>query len=82
MRSKKHLNRVARIEILKTYSFNKSCFLSYRGQNLMKPFLYETRLPELSNHIYYKSIGPEIRELWILELAFWILFTVRTSMCC
>ena len=47
----------------------------------MIPFLDETRLPKLSNHINYMTIEPEIRELWILEVGFWILFTVLTNMC-
>ena len=53
--------------------------LTCRGQNLMKLFLEETRQSELSNHINYKSMGLEMRELWIFEVLLWILSTVLTS---
>ena len=47
-----------------------------KHQNLMKLFLDETKYPELSNHINYKSIGLVMRELWIFEENPWILYSV------
>ena len=48
-------------------------------RNLMKPFLDETRHLEIFNHINYKSIGLEMKEIWIFEVNPWILSPVLTS---
>ena len=42
--------------------------LDLQSQNLMKLFLDETRHPGLSNHINYKTIEPEMREICIFEV--------------
>ena len=73
---------MAKVENPRTYPYRKLYGFTYRPQNLMKLFLYETRYLELSNHINYKPIGFEMKELWIFEVNPRILFTIPTSMGC
>ena len=66
--SKKNINRVVENRNPRTCPYNNLYSLLHKSQKFMKLFLDETRHPGISNHINYKAIGLEMRELLSFEL--------------